>query len=60
MITLASIGTLAMIHAHLFCWKKDPARLDYCEEEVTECIMDEGLEQADFCEEDYLDIEDID
>ena len=59
MITTATLSMVIFNYAYLTCLKIDPARIDYCEETIAECIYDEGTNNKEWCTNDYICTEDI-
>ena len=43
----------------LWCSNVDLNKVDYCRDEVMECLNDEGLRELGFCLQDYLDVNGI-
>ena len=40
--------------AVLFCSEIDENRIDYCIDEITVCYYDGGLNEVDWCNDEYL------
>ena len=44
---------------YFWCKRVDPTRAEYCQDEVVDCVLDEGKDFESWCRKDYCDTEDL-
>lgn len=44
---------------YFWCRRVDPSMVDYCTDEVSDCVLDEGKDFENWCRKDYCDTEDL-